>query len=89
MWHWIFPRIRTNRKPILSLSVFLWCHSGKFLEEAGEVLGILEAEAVGNLRNTLRRVEEQLLAQRENVLLNIVLCRHSRLLTNEVAKVAR
>ena len=74
---------------ILLLSVFFWRHSRELFEEAGEVLGILEAEAVGNLRNTLRRVEEQLLAQRENVLLNIVLCRHSRLLTDEVAKVAR
>ena len=74
---------------ILFFSIFFWCHSRKLFEEAGEVLRILEAEAVGNLRNTLRRVEEQLLAKREDMLLDIVLCRHSRLLTNEVAKVAR
>ena len=74
---------------ILLFSIFFWCHSRKLFEEAGEVLGILEAEAVGNLRDTLRGVEEQLLAKRENVLLNIVLCRHARLLTDEVAKVAR
>ena len=74
---------------ILLLSVFFWCHSRKLFEEAGEVLGILEAEAVGNLRDALRGVEKQLLAQREDVLLNIVLCRQARLLPDEVAKVSR
>ena len=74
---------------ILLLSIFFWCHSRKLFEEAGEVLGILEAEAVGNLRDALRRVEEQLLAQRENMLLDIILYRQARLLTDEVAKVAR
>ena len=74
---------------ILLLSIFFWCHSRKLFEEAGEVLGILEAEPVGNLRDTLRGVEEQLLAQREDMLLDIILCRHSRLLTDEVAIVAR
>ena len=74
---------------ILLLSIFFWRHSRKLFEEAGEVLGILEAESVGNLRDTLRGVEEQLLAQREDMLLDIILCRHSRLLTDEVAKVAR
>lgn len=48
---------------LLSLSIFFWRHSRKFLEEAGEVLRILEAEVVGNLRDALRRVEEQLLAE--------------------------
>lgn len=74
---------------ILLLSVFFWCHSRKLFEEAGEVLWILEAEAVGNLRDTLRGVEKQLLAQREDMLLDIILCRQARLLTDEVAKVAR
>ena len=73
---------------ILFLSIFFWCHSRKLFEEAGEVLWILEAEAVGNLRDALRGVEKQLLAQREDVLLNIVLCCQARLLTDEVAKVA-
>ena len=74
---------------ILLFSIFFWCHSRKLFEEAGEVLGILEAEAVGNLRDALRGVEKQLLAQREDMLLDIILCRQARLLTDEVAKVAR
>ena len=74
---------------ILLFSVFFWCHSRKLFEEAGEVLGILEAEAVGNLRDALRGVEEQLLTQREDMLLDIILCRQARLLTDEVAKIAR
>lgn len=43
---------------LLSLSIFLWRHSRKFLEKAGEVLRILETEVVGNLRNALRGVEK-------------------------------
>ena len=74
---------------ILFLSIFFGCHSRKLFEEAGEVLWILEAETVGNLRDTLRGVEEQLLAQPENMLLDIILCRQARLLTDEVAKVSR
>ena len=74
---------------ILFFSIFFWRHSRKLFEEAGEVLRILEAEAVGNLRDTLRGVEEQLLTQGEDMLLDIILCRHARLLTDEVAKVAR
>ena len=38
---------------LLSFPVFLWRHSRELLEEAGEVLRILEAEVVGNLRNAL------------------------------------
>ena len=72
----------------LSFSVFLWCHSRKFLEEAGEVLRILETEMVGNLRDALRRVEEQLFAQLEDMLLDVILRRHSRLLADEIAEIA-
>ena len=74
---------------VLLFSIFFWCHSRKLFEEAGEVLGILESEAVGNLRDALRGVEKQLLAQREDMLLDIILCRQARLLTDEVAKVTR
>ena len=74
---------------ILLLSVFFGCHSRELFEEAGEVLGILESEVIGNLRDALRGVEEQLFAQREDMLLDIILCRQARLLTDEVAKVAR
>ena len=72
---------------MLSFPVFLWHHSRKFLEEAGKVLRILEPEVVGNLRNALRRVEEQLLAELKDVLLDIVLRRHTRLLADEVTEI--
>ena len=74
---------------LLSFSVFLWRHSREFLEEAGEVLRILEAEVVGNLRDALRRVEEQLLAELEDVLLDIVLRCHARLLADEITEITR
>ena len=43
---------------------------------------------VGNLRDALRRVEEQLLAQLEDMLLDVILRRHSRLLADEIAEIA-
>ena len=72
----------------LALFILLGRYSCELFEEAGEVLGILEAELVGHLRDALCRVEEHLLAEREDMLLDVDLRRQPRLLADEVAEIA-
>ena len=73
---------------MLFCSIFFWRHACELLEEAGEMLRVLESEVISNLCDAAALIHKHLLAEREHVLLNEDLCAHARLLPHEVAEIA-
>ena len=76
------PKYRLRLSPEL-----LWRQAGLFLEQAGEILGVLEAEGVGYLADVVGGRNETVTGLGDNLLLDELLRTVARLGFYKVAKV--